>query len=185
MKIKSLSIKDIKVALQSSAELDEILSDEEWLRCFAFSENEGNDTAVGFYDNGSGDNFVVVFAGNSAVIKGFDHESQVSPYARDDHAIWPGIYDSLPDTLFQQLKKADPTYQDVTFCFWKTEADQSWQQGPVIFANGINNGSKWLLDEIPVTPEEYIKWARDYYEDDFDTIDESLVHKIYATNKFF
>jgi hypothetical protein len=29
-------------------------------------------------------------------IRVFDHESAMTPYANDDHALWPGLLDGLP-----------------------------------------------------------------------------------------
>ncbi|WP_123042562.1 hypothetical protein [Cohnella candidum] len=37
-------------------------------------------------------------------MKGFDHESPLSPYAQDEHRVWPGIYDNVPSELLSLLE---------------------------------------------------------------------------------
>lgn len=43
--------------------------------------------------NGSGDEFDIVFSPAGAYIRGFDHESPMSPYVDDEP--WPGVVDQI------------------------------------------------------------------------------------------
>ncbi|WP_156123804.1 hypothetical protein [Paenibacillus sp. FSL R7-0273] len=43
-------------------------------------------------DNGAGDHLIILFSGEGCIIKGFDHESGLSPYAQDEYKVWQGIY---------------------------------------------------------------------------------------------
>ncbi|GGV05405.1 hypothetical protein GCM10010502_70370 [Kitasatospora aureofaciens] len=43
--------------------------------------------------NGSGDEYSIVFAPAGVYLRGFDHESPMSPYAED--GVWPGVVDSV------------------------------------------------------------------------------------------
>ncbi|BFH59492.1 hypothetical protein [Paenibacillus azoreducens] len=55
-------------------------------------------------DNGAGDHLIMLFSVEGSIIKGFDHESQLSPYAQDEHKVWPGIYDNVPSELLSHLE---------------------------------------------------------------------------------
>lgn len=63
--------------------------------CFlpSWSETEG----LASLRNGSGDELDIVFSPTGAYIRGFDHESPLSPYGHEDvPAPWPGVLDSSP-----------------------------------------------------------------------------------------
>ncbi|MEU9057374.1 hypothetical protein AB0D13_00395 [Streptomyces sp. NPDC048430] len=47
--------------------------------------------------SGSGDEFDVIFSPAGAYIRGFDHESAMSPYVDDEP--WPGVVDSVPEVF--------------------------------------------------------------------------------------
>ncbi|KUM80987.1 hypothetical protein AQI70_03055 [Streptomyces curacoi] len=51
--------------------------------------------------SGSGDEFDVVFSLAGAYIRGFDHESPMSPNAED--VVWPGVLDSVPGAFHAQI----------------------------------------------------------------------------------
>jgi hypothetical protein len=55
----------------------------------------GDDEAA-LMSNGSGDEYSIVFTDTGVFIRVFDHESQMTPYANDDHALWPRLLDGLP-----------------------------------------------------------------------------------------
>lgn len=44
------------------------------------------------------------------LVRGFDHESEMSPYATDDDRVWPGVIDEVPTALRPLLD--DPTFVD-------------------------------------------------------------------------
>jgi hypothetical protein len=46
--------------------------------------------------NGSGDEYFILFDEHAATIKGFDHETSMSPWNSDPPVIWPGMYDRVP-----------------------------------------------------------------------------------------
>jgi len=93
MKLESISNSQIRSSLKACAALDIELCDDEYLRCFTFSPDWCEGVQVATYENGGGDDLVIVFSGESILIKGFDHESEVSPHAQDEYGVWPGMYD--------------------------------------------------------------------------------------------
>ncbi|WP_260491248.1 hypothetical protein [Pseudoalteromonas maricaloris] len=91
------------MALKASAALDIEISDDEYLRCFTYTENWVAGIDIATYENGGGDNIVVVIKGESILIKGFDHESEVSPHAQEEYGVWPGMYEGAPTELLEVL----------------------------------------------------------------------------------
>lgn len=81
------------------AALDVILCPEEWLRVHRYEPNWTANCSLGIIDNGAGDDLYIVFAPEGAIIKGFDHESPLSPHAGEEYGIWPGVYEETPPEL--------------------------------------------------------------------------------------
>lgn len=71
----------LKEILLSQAALDIILTDEEeaWLRVTSFYKNYFDDVDMAKVDNGAGDHVYFLFSKYGTIIKGFDHESVLSP----------------------------------------------------------------------------------------------------------
>src|SRR5687767_7641093 len=86
----------------SLAILDEIMSPEWEYRYYSFDPKWAENLEMASMCNGSGDEFFIVFSPVGAVIKGFAHESPMSPYRIENPSeldIWPGIYNQLPGNL--------------------------------------------------------------------------------------
>lgn len=78
------------------ATLDLILCSEEWLRVHRYEPHWLAGVSLGIIDNGAGDDLYVIFAPEGILIKGFDHESSLSPHAGEEYGVWPGMYDDVP-----------------------------------------------------------------------------------------
>jgi hypothetical protein len=65
---------------QSLAVLDAIMSAEWDYRYFSFDTQFGPGQALASMRNGSGDEYSITFTGEGAFLRGFDHESPVSPF---------------------------------------------------------------------------------------------------------
>ncbi|WP_234323611.1 hypothetical protein [Streptomyces sp. NRRL F-2580] len=88
-------------------------------------------------ENGSGDDFSVLFTPDGVLIRGFDHESEMSPYGTDDEQIRPGVIDEVPAALRPLLDA--PAFRDegidaprVTACLWRKTHDTAWRTGSSI-----------------------------------------------------
>jgi len=127
-------------------------------------------------NDGSGNNLFIVFSSHGVIMKGFDHESEMSPYAREDFSIWPGIYDSTPLSLSQLLDDESLEKSVVTFCIWRESTDNEWKVGNVVFPEGKDDGSEELLELICPNPKEYKKWADEYFEADISL---EIITKVY------
>lgn len=170
MNIPKLSRIELQHALQCAANCDATVTSEDWLRAFWYEENWSNGTTMAKYDNGGGDHVFVFFTKDGrTLIKGFDHESAVSPHAREEYGIWPGMYDGLPSDLFELLKDDAIEHEEVTFCCWSVDG-KTWKTGSTLISEGIDDGSAWLLRMIQMNADEFIEWGKSYYEDGFDRL---------------
>lgn len=131
MKLENLSNAQILSALKSCTMLDMELIEKDYLRCFYIYEL-GDNRQIAKYVNGSGDDLVIAFKDDSILIKGFDHESEVSPYAQDEYCTWPGMYNDAPSDLLKLLEDKSFIIEDVTFCYWRLSQTGKFQTGSVI-----------------------------------------------------
>jgi hypothetical protein len=144
--------------------LDTVLCDRPDLRYHSYIAERFPGVDVGIVDNGAGDElFCFLSTRGGSLIKGFDHESAISPYGREDGEPWPGVYDEVPARLLAYLDPPEFRKGDVTFCLWRRRADQEWWQGDVKLPRGASDGSSFLLGTIFSEPAAYIDWAKDYY----------------------
>ncbi len=170
MELDQYTTKQVRHALQVSAEIDAKICEDDEIRSYWFLEEWKSGIDLALYQNGMGDEFFVLFSDNGTVIKGFDSASELSPYENENGNIWPGIYDGMPEDLLNLLDDENLKRSEVTFCFWRQAGGSHWQQGPVLLENDEYDGSEILLDQIFFTAEAYIDWAKDYYEQDFKKI---------------
>jgi hypothetical protein len=154
----------LKKRLLTLSALDLILCPEEWLRRYQFNPQWGENEEVASITNGAGDDLYILFAPEGVIVKGFDHESEMSPHARDDYEVWPGIYEHVPQALLRLLDDEAFTKEDVTFCLWRECTDSEWKIGDVHNPQLLDDGSDFLLGMIYESPEDYVEWAEDYYE---------------------
>ncbi|MBT2293326.1 hypothetical protein J7E73_30380 [Paenibacillus albidus] len=148
------------------AALDLIMSETKWLRVHLYEPDWTAEATLGIVDNGAGDNMHVVFAPEGVVLKGCDHMSSMSPHAREEYEVWPGIYDEVPAGLLAYLRR-DPNVfdaDDTTFCLWRSSGDAEWRAGEPADAEGLDDGADFLLGFLESTPEEYADWAGTYFD---------------------
>jgi hypothetical protein len=98
-------IDGLKRLMQSMALLDAILSPEWEFRCYSFNARWAEGEQMGSMRSGSGDDLFALFNDDGCFLKGFDHESPMSPYGRPSHEVWPGVLDSVPVVLVRGLNE--------------------------------------------------------------------------------
>jgi len=159
------SIDRVRERSQSLAVLDAVLSPEWEHRYYSFDSQWGAGEMMASMRNGSGDEYFILFDRNGAAMKGFDHESQMSPWSSNGGKIWQGIYESLPESFSAFRNEPAFSMTNVTFCIWREPSDLAWQCGTIAFPEGENpDGSGWMLEALGGDPEVYQEFARDYYE---------------------
>ncbi|MFJ6570543.1 hypothetical protein ACIQNU_24325 [Streptomyces sp. NPDC091292] len=138
-------------------------------RHYSFDAHWSDGEEMASMSDGSGDEYAVVLSAASAYVRGFAHESWMSPYAYDGP--WPGVLDDVPDVFRPCVE--DPAFCDedgvpvVTACLWRQAADGHWSAGTIEFPEGRDDpdGALGLFRLLVAgTPEAYRDFAEDYYE---------------------
>ncbi len=168
----------LRELLRALAVLDMILVPDWESRGYSFDAAWGEHQLASFRD-GSGDWFLVWFPGpDSAVIKGFGHESPMTPFKRPNDEPWPGLFDGLPPELAEVRDMKEFPPEEVTYCLWHPEGGR-WTMGPVQLPAGEAepDGSGEHLELLDDKPESYVAMAKDGYE-----VNPSLaaVRRVYA-----
>ena len=115
--------------------------------------------------NGSGDEYFILFNPYGAIIKGFAHESLMSPYATKSGSPWAGVLDSVPNEFKDFLSEPAFSIESTTFCIWRRYTDSSWQVGKIDYPLDDNpDGSEDLLSILDKQPSAYKEFAEYYYE---------------------
>ena len=167
MHIDSVSTSRIKRGMMAAAKADSLLCKEGWLCCYEYHDDWGDGFEMAKYDDGGGDHFILLFDGDRAILKGFDHESELSPYAREPFGITPGLYDGAPPELLAALQDPALEFDHVTFCFWRLNAEGGWGRGRAEVGPESEDGTDFLIPRIVVDFPGYDSYAEDYFEDDY------------------
>ena len=156
---------------QSLAMLDAVFSPEWESRYFSFNAqwNSSAGERMASMRNGSGDEYFLLFTTNGAILKGFGHESPMSPWSSHPRQVWPGVLDHVPEKLSGFLSEPAFNLNDATLCIWRTTSDSQWHCGPVLFPEGDDpDGSEGLLWALDGNTQTYATFAREYFEVDPD-----------------
>jgi hypothetical protein len=90
--------------------LDAIMSPEWESRYFSCNSSWAPGEEMASMANGSGDAWSIVFSAVGAFIRGFDHESAMSPAGNDDE-LWPGLVDTVPAVFAACLDEPAFSYE--------------------------------------------------------------------------
>ena len=170
-------IEGLRKLTQSLAMLDAVMSPEWEYRYHSFDSKWGEGEMMASMRNGSGDEYFILFNSNGAILKGFDHESAMSPWSAEEEKLWPGIFDNVPDEFQSFLSEPAFSIQETTFCIWRRYTDSSWQVGTIDYPDEEDpDGSEHLLSILDGRPSTYIELAKSCYE---KTLDVEAVEQIY------
>ena len=129
--------------MRSLAMLDVVLCPEWEFRYFSFNDDWEPGEKLGLMRNGEGDDWLLFFNLQGAILKGFQHDAPMA-----ENKPWPGLFDSVPDAFDKFL--ADPAFtrQQTTFCAWLLdEEEDGWRRSETIeFPSGDDpDGSAKLM----------------------------------------
>ena len=127
--------------------------------------------------NGSGDELYVLFSPSGVAIKGFAHESFMSPFGEKrftpvvqrELALYPGLLTGFPDVLGAFLTEPAFSLEQTTFLVWRLPTDTQWHVGDIVWpapneAGQDPDGSQELLSPLEGAPEDYVSYAEEYFE---------------------
>jgi hypothetical protein len=168
---------------RAMAMLEAILSPDWSARHHGFNAHWSKADELASMSNGSGDEYSIVFSSAGAYIRGFAHESPMSPYVDDEP--WPGVIDDVPENFRPYVE--EPAFSDedgmavVTACLWRGNGDDSWATGTIAFpgdGEGDPDGAGYLFRLlVDRSPEAFQEFAEDYYE---IPVDQAAVRYLFA-----
>ncbi|WP_426595624.1 hypothetical protein ACPPVS_08500 [Cellulomonas sp. McL0617] len=163
------------------ATLEAILSPDWEDRYYSFDSHWAPGEEMASMRNGSGDSWSIVFTPDGVFVRGFDHESPMSP-AANGGVLWPGLIEGIPDVFLPCIN--EPAFSsdgvpDATACIWRRALDSEWHVGVPDRPDGDDpDGADWLFAILlDGTATSYREFAEDYYEVD---LDENPVDAVFA-----
>jgi hypothetical protein len=151
------------------AMLDALVSSSELSRRYFFADAWTKDARLGSMADGAGNDYSVAFTSAGTFIRGFDHESPMSP-AVNDEELWPGLIDDVPASFADLLTEPAFAYEGVlsaTYCIWREAGRPEWRTGDVEFpeegGRGDVDGSGQLAVLCDDTPATYLAFAESFY----------------------
>jgi hypothetical protein len=93
---------------------------------FSFYPKWSRSTQMGAIKNGSGDELFVHFTPSGCFIKGFAHESVMTPYRAEPPELWPGLLASVPAEFAPSLSEPAFDIPTTTFVVWRLADTDSW-----------------------------------------------------------
>ena len=170
-------VESLKKLSQSLAMLDAIISPDWEYRYYSFNSKWSENEMMASMRNGSGDDYFILFNSSGAIIKGFVHESSMSPFVNEPIKVWNGVLDKVPIEFKDFLSEPAFSVEATTFCVWRKFTDSSWQIGEIEYPEGNDpDGLKELLEILDGKPLTYQKWAEYYFEKEFEL---SVIEHIY------
>lgn len=131
---------------------------------------------MGAYKSGSGDELFVHFTSAGCFIKGFAHESKMSPYRTNPPTPWPGMFDDVPHHFASSLQEPAFDITATTFVVWRLAQDNEWMTGPVRSPKDSTDGSEDLLGQLIMPATEFAEWLSENYETE---VDEDIVAAVF------
>lgn len=158
-------IEGLRRLSQSLAMLDAIMSPEWDYRYYSFNSKWSEKEMMASMRNGQGEEYFILFDSHGAIMKGFDHESPMSPWAGQEKKLWPGIFETVPVEFQSFLSEPAFSIDETTFCIWRRYSDSSWQVGRIDYPDeGDPDGSEYQLSILNGKPSAYKEFADEYYE---------------------
>jgi hypothetical protein len=169
------NIPTLRRLTRTLATLDAVLSRNWEYRYYSFNAHWAPGEMMASMRNGSGDLWFALFSPVGVVLHGLAHEA---PNFRAGSP-WPGIFDALPHE-FQTNFLDEPAFDthNSTFCTWRRMTDDQWMCGPVQLPPGDDpDGSLELLSMLRGEPQQYVDFARNYFERDLAGADVAAVYR--------
>ena len=155
-----MTINELKIRLRALLFADIMLTPPEDDHLRLVNAGSEGELQWAIIDNGGGDRMWVYIKGESAVIKGFDHESELNQFAAEewDSGFFDRVFEGMPAELYSLFTEEER--DETTFCLWTTDGGNSWVEHP----QSRDNGKTWLMGYLFDSPEELCRRAQEHYE---------------------
>jgi hypothetical protein len=136
---------------------------------FEFHPKWKRSEQMGAAKDGSGDELFVHFTPAGCFIKGFAHESEMTPYKKNPPALWPGLFSGVPAAFASSLKEPAFDIPASTFAVWRLKGDTKWQADKIKYPNDYDcDGSRDLLSYLTFSADEFTEWLAENFETEVD-----------------
>jgi hypothetical protein len=167
----------LKKLTKALAMLDAVIERDWEYRYYSFNSKWSASEEMASMRNGEGDGWSCVFGPAGVFLKGFDHESLMSPWSREGSTVWPGVINSVPAAFQSCVKEPAFSMADTTFCIWRAVEGKTWETGEIAFPDGDDpDGSGELLSVLEGDPQTYKRWAEEYFG---RSLSSDAIHRIY------
>lgn len=159
------AVPEVRDRCRAFAMLDAIIGYGSRFPVYTFDAAWSPGAEVASWRNGAGDEWDVVFTAGGAWIRGFDHESPMSPYQDDDLALWPGLVEDVPEVFAPLVTEPAFGSEDgpaATVCVWWAPGDDRWRAGDIAFPPDEPDGADWMFGTL-LDPGAYHAWAENYW----------------------
>lgn len=162
-------IEALRRRLQQMAALEAVFAMGYGSASFEFHPNWDDSQQMGAFKNGSGDELFAHFTRAGCLLKGFAHESVMTPYRTNPPTLWPGLLSSVPAAFESSLQEPAFDLPATTFVVWRLTSDRTWHTGDIQFPDGADpDGSHDLLSRIVMTPQQFAERLAENYEVEVD-----------------
>ena len=172
-----MSPESLKKHLLTYAKIDLIMNpapDDFSLRVYHYDKNWVSSGDFLTINDSGGDHYYLLFSPSGCIIKGLDHECDISPYNFDEEEPLPdfianhNFYEGAPSEL-QELLDDPALEKDIaTFCVWQSTESTDWSFTPLQIPDDWSDGIETFLS-YATNLQQYKKWfEEDYYESDLD-----------------
>ena len=117
------AVPELRRLMQSLAMLDALMEEQWEYRYFSLNSRWSDTEQMGSMRNGSGDDLFAVFDCHGCFLRGFDHESTMSPWKQPTRRVWKGVLDEVPLVFAASLNEPAFHMEDTTFCIWRRNGD--------------------------------------------------------------
>jgi hypothetical protein len=144
---------------------------------FEFHPKWSRHEQMGAIKDGCGDELFAHFVPDGCFIKGFAHESNMTPYKKNPPQLWPGLFDAVPKAFEQSLNEPAFDIPATTFVIWRLANDDVWSTSEIDYCDDdYGDGSADLLEPFAYTYLEFTEWLQDNYEVD---VEGSIVESVF------
>lgn len=169
--LSNISIEELKFRAKLLAVCDRLANRNG--RYFSYIERWRISYSRSLFDSSEGDIACIYFSPKGSIVRGFAHESDMSPLAefspfRDlieqNGGVWPGMYDQLPESLEKMLTDSE-CEEPTTFCYWRQTKDVGWYSGVKRVPEGDDpDGARDVLKPFILADDALIWWAQRLYD---------------------
>lgn len=163
------AIDALRGRLQQMAALDAVFSAKYGTAQHEFHPNWNRSQQMGAIKDGGGDELFAHFTPAGCFIKGFAHESVMTPFRTAPPTPWPGLFSSVPSDFRDSLREPAFDIPATTFVVWRRATDPQWHTDKIEFPDhDYGDGSQDLLAQLVVSAADYAEWLEENYELEVD-----------------